>query len=77
MTLLKSALESSETEVRPDSSVFDLGIDSVAAVDLVASIEEHFDIDLDASLLWQFETVEEISGYIFEHKLNRNDLESV
>lgn len=77
MTLLKSALESSETEVRPDSSVFDLGIDSVAAVDLVASIEEHFDIDLDASLLWQFETVEEISDYIFEHKLNCDDLESV
>ncbi|MCE7993801.1 MAG: AMP-binding protein [Roseivirga sp.] len=74
MSLVQSSVDATNAGMEADTSVFDLGIDSIAAVDLVAAIEEHFGIDLDASLLWQFDTIEEISWYIFENKLKVDDL---
>lgn len=70
IVLLRNVMKTKDVTITPETSVFNLGIDSLVAVDVVASMEKHFDITLDASLLWQFETVEEMAQYIFENKLN-------
>lgn len=75
MGLLKASSSIDEDQIAPNTSVFSMGLDSVAAVDLTVAIETRLNISLDASLLWQFETVEEISRYIYDHKICSDDLD--
>lgn len=47
-----------ETRIRVDSNLFELGLDSMNVVDLLLGIEEHFKLELG---------VEGLSGDIFEN----------
>ena len=75
--ILRSNEKNRVVPISLDTSIFDLGIDSIEAVDFILSIEEKLSISLDASLLWQFQTIAEISKYIYENKLFDDDLEAI
>lgn len=42
----------------------DMGVGSVEAVGLVGDIEEHFDIDVDPTLIFDYPTLSHIADYI-------------
>ncbi|MFT7269323.1 MAG: acyl-CoA synthetase (AMP-forming)/AMP-acid ligase II/acyl carrier protein [Candidatus Endobugula sp.] len=54
----------------PDDCVFELGIDSISAVDLTVTMEKSLGISLDPSLLWEFQTIREIANFIHTQKAN-------
>jgi acyl carrier protein len=45
-------------EIQPETSFHEIGLDSLDMVDLVASIEEHFGVDLDDGQIEQSSTPE-------------------
>jgi acyl carrier protein len=45
-----------------DTRLPDLGIDSVYALTLCGDIEDHFDIDIDPTMLWDLPTIRELAG---------------
>lgn len=66
--LLLNTMDSNSAEPALDTSIFELGIDSVAAVDLTVALEENLGISLDPSLLWEFQTIREIASFIHSQK---------
>ncbi|MGW7426639.1 acyl carrier protein [Streptomyces sp. NPDC054813] len=51
-------------EVAVDVSLADYGLDSVYAFSLSADIEDEFGVTADPTLLWDFETVSALAGYL-------------
>lgn len=58
-------LEIDESKVVPEAHFEDdLGADSLDLVELVMSIEEEFDLDIDDGVASQIETVQDVINYI-------------
>ena len=58
-------LELNEENIKPtDNFIFDLGAESVQSVELVASFEEEFDIDMDEDAAMAVQTVGEAAEFI-------------
>jgi acyl carrier protein len=49
-----------ENEVRLDSKLSDLGVDSLDQVECVIAVEETFQIEMDPQALWQLRTVQDV-----------------
>jgi acyl carrier protein len=45
-------------EIQPETSFYEIGLDSLDMIDLVASIEEHFGVELDDGQIEQSATPE-------------------
>jgi acyl carrier protein len=61
-------LRISHTEIDRGTAFADLGLQSVAAVELVAKLEEAFGMDLPETLAWDFPTIE----LLVDHIINEN-----
>ena len=57
----------SETIKPADNFVFDLGAESVQSVELVASLEQEFGIELDEDAALAIETVEGAAEFVAKH----------
>ena len=50
-----------------DEPFMDLGVDSLAAVDLTASLQRHFDVDMYSSvILLDYPTIRQISEHVYD-----------
>jgi acyl carrier protein len=49
-----------ENEVRLDSKLSDLGVDSLDQIECVIAVEETFQIEMDPQALWQLRTVQDV-----------------
>jgi len=49
-----------ETEVRPDSNLSELGVDSLDQVECVIAVEEAFQIEVDPQARWRLRTVQDV-----------------
>jgi acyl-CoA synthetase (AMP-forming)/AMP-acid ligase II/acyl carrier protein len=58
------------TEIQPSSSFSQLKIDSIVSVTVVSDLQKFINSDLDASLLYEFDTIEEVAKWIIENKIN-------
>lgn len=59
--ILKARLQEG-TEISPQAGIArDLGLDSVAVMDFVMDIEDHFDISIPLDRITEVETVEDLS----------------
>jgi acyl carrier protein len=49
-----------ENEVRLDSKLSEMGVDSLDQVECVIAVEETFQIEMDPQALWQLRTVQDV-----------------
>jgi acyl carrier protein len=63
---LASYLEVPATAIDPMVPLAEIGVDSVHAVSLVGDVEAHFDIDVDATLIFDYPTLAHIAEFIDE-----------
>ncbi len=54
-------LETPATEVDPDRSLADYGLDSVSAFTVIADVEDHFGLFIEPTLLWDHPSVNGVS----------------
>lgn len=47
-------------QLRPEKKLSELGIDSLARIECVLSLEDAFQIELDESELWKLRTVQDV-----------------
>lgn len=57
-----------DSQVRPETSLNELGVDSLARVECVLGLEDAFNIELDQSQLWKVRTVQDVID-IVDHAL--------
>jgi acyl carrier protein len=53
-----------EKEIRPDSALVDLGIDSLSALEILVAVEEKYDIRISETGLKNTGTVKEIAAIV-------------
>lgn len=63
-------LEMAREDIREDTNLFDLGIDSMTVIDLILAIEDEFAVTLDEEELTEtlFERFESLVNMIFKKK---------
>jgi acyl carrier protein len=61
---LASYLEVPAAAIDPMVPLAEIGVDSVHAVSLVGDVEAHFDIDVDATLIFDYPTLAHIAEFI-------------
>lgn len=57
-------VEMDPQDVDPSVDLVKYGIDSIRALTLSANIEDEYDLDIEASLAWDYRTVRAIAQYI-------------
>ncbi len=57
-----------DSHVRPETSLAELGVDSIARVECVLGLEDAFQIELDQSQLWKVRTVQDVMDVV-DHAL--------
>ena len=63
-TIIADQLGIDENIVSEDTTLEDLGADSLALVELVMSVEEEFDIQIEDEQMENFKTVGDVLDYI-------------
>ncbi len=63
-TIIADQLGIDESIVGEDTTLEDLGADSLALVELVMSVEEEFDIQIEDEQMENFKTVGDVLDYI-------------
>lgn len=63
-SIIADQFELDEDTITPDSTMDDLGIDSIDAVELVMSIEDEFDLEIPDEEMDNFKTVGDVVHYI-------------
>ena len=63
--ILAKQLQLDSSTINPEDSVFQLGITSIIAVDVIQELKKIIQADLDPSLFWEFETIENIANFIY------------
>ncbi len=61
---LGSYLALPETAIDPMVPLAEMGVDSVHAISLMGDVEEHFDIDVDLTLVFDYPTLCHIAEFI-------------
>ncbi|HEV2991534.1 MAG TPA: acyl carrier protein [Candidatus Angelobacter sp.] len=49
-----------DSQVRPETNLTELGVDSLARIECVLGLEDAFKIELDQSDLWKVKTVQDV-----------------
>lgn len=62
--LIKNNLQDVPAVLEPQVSFFDLGLDSSSLIALVDVLEQHFNLELDPTLLFEQNTLEKLTAYI-------------
>ncbi len=62
--ILAEILSISKNEIDNDRSLYDLGLDSLDAVELVMSVESEFDIEISDDAAEEVNTVGDIIAYV-------------
>ena len=57
-------LDQPATDVNPDAPFFDIGIDSVDAMNIFIAVQNRTQHELSPTLLFEYDTVNMIAGYI-------------
>ena len=63
-TIIADQLGIDESAITEDTTLEDLGADSLALVELVMSVEEEFDIQIEDEDMEKFKTVGDVLDYI-------------
>ncbi len=63
-TIIADQLGIDETTISEDTTLEDLGADSLALVELVMSVEEEFEIQIEDEDMEKFKTVGDVLDYI-------------
>ena len=61
---IASYLDLLPAAVAPDRTLAELGVDSIYGLTLCGDIEDRFGLAVDATLAWDYPTVNEITGYL-------------
>ena len=66
--VVSSVLDVEASEITDEANfVFDLGADSLQSVELVAGIEEEFDIEMDVDKALEIQTIDDAANFIAEY----------
>ena len=64
--LLSKTLGSKLNEIKEDKKFIDLGLDSIAGVEWIKKVNDHFGINLTATKLYDYPTVTDLTQYIHQ-----------
>lgn len=65
--LLAECLKMQASEIDSNQKLTGYGLDSINAMTMVGDLEDHFEIELPSTLLWDYETIDKISNYIADN----------
>lgn len=65
------------TQISPNTSFLDIGIDSIYAVDMTVEIEKKLGLKVTATIFWELKTIESIAKFLYEKKKENDRLASV
>jgi acyl carrier protein len=57
-------LDTTVERIRPDVLLAEYGLDSVYALTLAVDIEDHLGVRVDATAVWDYPTVEELTTFL-------------
>lgn len=63
-TIISDQLDINDVTINEDTTLEDLGADSLALVELVMSVEEEFEIQIEDEDMEKFKTVGDVLDYI-------------
>jgi acyl carrier protein len=63
-SLMAKAVEMHETDIDPDQNIMELGADSMTAMTMVKELEVRYKIELPATLLFEYTTLNELVEYL-------------
>lgn len=63
-SLMAKAVEMPETDIDPDQNIMELGADSMTAMSLVKEMETRYNIELPATLLFEYSTLNELVDFL-------------
>jgi acyl carrier protein len=78
ITTIREALSLSSRRITPRTPLRSIASDSMDAIELLAALEDKFDVAIEVDALMRFETVGDVIAYVTEHRGNartRPDLE--
>jgi acyl carrier protein len=58
--IIRRAVMEEVPQIRPETKLSDLGMDSLEQIECVLSLEETFKIELNEAVLWKLRTVQEV-----------------
>ena len=61
-----AVVKTDASRVEFDTSFAHLGLDSLAAITISGELEQWLEMEIDATILYQYPTIEELSGYLIE-----------
>ncbi|MBV9495270.1 MAG: methyltransferase, partial [Acidobacteria bacterium] len=64
---LADALRMEPSAIRSDASFADFGVDSIVGVNLVRTICEALQIELETTVLFEYSTVDDLAGYVLKN----------
>ena len=62
--LMARAVEMHVDDIDPDQNIMELGADSMTAMSMVKEMETTYDIELPATLLFEYSTLNELVDYL-------------
>ena len=65
-SLMAKAIEMPESDIDPDQNIMELGADSMTAMSLVKEVEVRYNIELPATLLFEYSTLNELVDFLRE-----------
>jgi acyl carrier protein len=58
--IIRRAVMEDASQIRPETKLSELGMDSLEQIECVLSLEEAFKIELNEAVLWKLRTVQEV-----------------
>jgi acyl carrier protein len=59
-SIIRRAVMENVSEIRPETKLSELGMDSLEQIECVLSLEEAFKIELNEAAMWKLRTVQEV-----------------
>jgi acyl carrier protein len=63
-SLMAKAVGTQETDIDPDQNIMELGADSMTAMSMVKELEQRYSIELPATLLFEYATLNELVDFL-------------
>ena len=70
MATIREALSLSSGHVNPSTPLRDIARDSMDAIELLAALEDRYDVAIDVDELVRLQTVGDVIDYVTEHQGN-------
>jgi acyl carrier protein len=58
--IIRRAAMENDSQIRPETKLSELGMDSLEQIECVLSLEEAFKIELNEAAMWKLRTVQEV-----------------